>query len=106
MNVGIQDESCFLWSRFTPTSEAIQDTVLHDRLKLFLEEIHSKNLNQTLPKKRIDLHITHLEIAKLLQGSRQSVSLNLAKMRDEKIIDYDRNWMKIIDLKALRKWEL
>lgn len=79
---------------------------LHNRLKLFLEEIHIKNLNQTLPKKRIDLHITHLEIAKLLQGSRQSVSLNLAKMRDEKIIDYDRNWMKIIDLKALRKWEL
>lgn len=78
----------------------------HDRLKLFLEELHYKNQSLAIERKRIDLHITHLEIAKYLQGSRQSVSLNLAKMRNEGIIDYNRNWMKVLDLKKLRSWEI
>lgn len=81
------------------------NTKLHDRLKLFLEELHRKNNKRAIERNRIDLHITHLEIAKYLQGSRQSVSLNLAKMRDEGIIDYSRNWLKVIDLRGLRKWE-
>ena len=78
---------------------------LHDRLKLLLEELHSKNLSLPIQSERISLHITHLEIAKYLQGSRQSVSLNLARMRDEGLIDYNRNWMKVIDLNGLIKWE-
>jgi len=77
----------------------------HDRLKLFLEEIHFKNLSRPIQTDRIELRITHLEIAKYLQGSRQSVSFNLAKIRDKGIIDYSRNWIKVIDLKGLRIWE-
>lgn len=77
----------------------------HDRLKLFLEEIHFKNLSRPIQTDRIELCVTHLEIAKYLQGSRQSVSFNLAKMRDRGIIDYSRNWIKVIDLKGLRIWE-
>ena len=77
----------------------------HNRLKLFLEELHFKNLNRPIQTDRIELYITHLEIAKYLQGSRQSVSLNLARMRDEGLINYNRNWMKVIDLKGIRAWE-
>lgn len=78
----------------------------HDRLKLFLEEIHYKNLNRPIQTDRIELFITHLEIATYLQGSRQSVTMNFLKMRDKGIIDYGRNWIQVIDLNSLRKWEM
>ena len=42
----------------------------HDRLKLFLEELHFKNLSLPIQTERISIHITHLEIAKYL-GNKQ-----------------------------------
>lgn len=75
------------------------------RLKTFLEDLHNENLKKINQSERITLCITHMEISKYLQCSRQSVSTSLAQLRKEGIINYGRNEIYIKDLSRLRDWE-
>ena len=58
------------------------------------------------PNKRnevtVNIQITHMELSKYLQCSRQSITTLLSKLRQAGYIDYDRTFIKIIDLNRIR----
>jgi len=76
-----------------------------DRLKHFFIELAELNDSKSNDEILINLHFTHFEIAQYLHSSRQSISSGLSKMRKKGMIDYGRNWMKIIDLEKLKCWD-
>lgn len=82
------------------------NTKIRDRLKLFLIEILEKNRIIKSNENTIELSITHFEIGKYLQCSRQSVSTFMSDIRKEGIIDYDRNWIRINSVQKLIDWEI
>jgi len=50
----------------------------------------------------IDLVLTHKDIASMIGASRQSVTLALQQFKDNKIIDYHKREIKIVDFPKLR----
>lgn len=51
----------------------------------------------------IDINMTKQKLAETLGITRPSLSRELINMKDEKIIDYSRNTIKILDISALQK---
>ena len=77
-----------------------------NRLKFFLIEIMEKNKIIATNKNTVDLCMTHFEIAQYAQCSRESVTTFMNKIREESIINYDRNWIRINDLQKLLEWDI
>ncbi len=82
------------------------DVKILDRFKFFLIEIFEKNKIKGTKKNTVELYITHFEIAQYLQCTRQSVSTLMSKFREEAVIDYDRNWIRINDFQKLLEWDI
>ena len=90
-------------NKYVQLHSAVQ---VHDRLKLFLFEILAKNKITNPDKDKIELYITHFEIAKYVKCTRQSVSAFMSEIRKEGIIDYDRKWICINNPEKLSEWNI
>lgn len=82
------------------------NVTIQNRLKFFLIEISEKNRIIGTGNNTVNLNMTHFEIAQYAQCSRQAVSTLLNKVRENGIIDYDRNWIRINDFQKLLKWDI
>lgn len=69
---------------------------MRSRISAYLLDQHKKNNSLTF-----DLPVKRTEMAELLHVSRPSMSREMGRMRDERIIDFERNRITILDLDSL-----
>lgn len=77
-----------------------------DRLKYFFVDLVKAGEPNKRNEVTVNIQITHMELSKYLQCSRQSITTILSKLRHAGYIDYDRKFIKIIDLKRIIDWKL
>lgn len=71
---------------------------LRSKISNYLLDYYTKN-NST----QFIIHLNRSELAEFLNVSRPSLSRELIHMKKDKLIDYDRNAFKLLDLEGLKK---
>ena len=85
--------------------ELYQNITFGERIKeflLYLFSNHGRSIGNTIV---VQLRITHRELAHYLKTSRQSITMTFSILRKQKIIDYNRVELILLDFDRLHQWE-